>query len=71
MQDVAPNAVRIADAIDTICHAYHSSHVSSLVDVITHKKIVNIGVRMTDVPFYLAIANGQIYHFGYNSDKNY
>jgi hypothetical protein len=34
MQDVAPNAVRIADAIDTICHAYHSSHVSSLVDVI-------------------------------------
>ena len=34
MQDVAPSAVRIADAIDAICHAYHSSHVSSLVDVL-------------------------------------
>ena len=29
-----PVGGRIADAIDAICHAYHSSHVSSLVDVL-------------------------------------
>lgn len=65
--EIAIQILVICLSFSTFYYLYHFVEVNKMVI----KKIVNIGVRMTDIPFYLSIGNGKIYHIGYNSDNNH